>query len=278
MADFALPQGSLEDEADSEPQSPLSPGVSNIRSSIAKSSLTQASEVVVHRVNLANFDETVAAVPGASRAGSKQSMSRAGSKQSMSTPEPGARMGSKSSAVPGEVRRMGSKSSLGGDGDRPGSAGRGSSSSMTRQTSDGGTVRALTSQEVVKRNKDAVAWFSNAKNVNKHHRSIEDTEDLLQKARDRREKGGDIIVRRESKQLPLEEPKQASSSSSSTAKPGRARRTVDAASLWGPKPVKKKEPDVPVPEKKSCMRGDVQVGSTGENGLLARLRRRSTIN
>jgi hypothetical protein len=158
-----------------------------------------------------------------------------------------------------------------------------------------GQVRNLSQQEIVKRNKDAVDWFRASRAINRNIRSIEDTEELLTNARERRKSGTDFTSRRKSKEIPLglpkpdakattEAPKQEEEEEAQSKQPARIERkrsVVDPAALWAAKPVApkpKEEPKIERPKVPACMRGQVQVGETGENGLLARLRRRKTVH
>jgi len=159
------------------------------------------------------------------------------------------------------------------------------SSSLTRSTPDAPQVRNLSSQEIVKRNKDAVAWFRNSRAINRKTRSIEDTDTLLAQARERRAKGSDQLGRQKSKEIPLGDSSPQNEETEAPAQPDAApqRRCIDPALLWGAKPLLPKTKEAPkhweILSKATGvgMGGKVQFGETGENGLLARLRRRKTV-
>jgi len=185
----------------------------------------------------------------------------------------------------------------------------------TSAGSEAPEVRNLGSQEVVRRNRDAVDWFRNSRSVNRKVRSIEDTETLLAQARERRDNGADLITREAAKEIPLgkafeakqkEMPKAALTLAKAfgaklaetpkaeqkevndteqkvvaTAQPEvRARRILDPKTMYAAKP--KEEPKkVEVAEnapRTSCMRGDVTTGVVGPGGLLARLRLKAAAN
>merc|ERR1712178_107700 len=255
--------------------SPLSP----IKSAVANSSMSQPKIAMVHRVRLRNFDE-------------KGEPARRTITRRHSAPDASAHLS-------GTDARMRSNSlscaggSLVGE-SSPGSRRPQSAGATVRSSLVGGceimpeepTMRNLSSQEVSKRNRDAAEWFRAARSINHKIRSIEETEALLSIARDRRA-SGEVNVRRKSKESLLF----ASPEPEEKAAPApeiKRRRSVDAADLWGAKPkaAKPKEEEAKpeilaalnmVKNPKSCMRGNVTVGETGENGLLARLRRRKTV-
>lgn len=230
-----------------EPLSPCSP---TIPGAIAKSSLAQAGTHIVHRVNLKKFDENGVA--------DNRLLARR-----FSTPA-GDELPSRGAGEP--MRRINSLSMF-GDG-TPGDL---------EKMKELAKTRSLSTLEIVKRNKDAVEWFRQSKKVNRKVRSIEETEDMLSKARERRENGEEIVIRRKTIEKPADDDKPAESEAAAASDGKPVKKKMDAAALWGPKPIRKKSKEEAPPKRTSCMRGDVQVGASGENGLLARLRRRSTI-
>jgi len=259
------------------PFSPMSP----IKSAVANSSISQPKVAMVHRVRLRNFDE-------------KGEPQRRTITRRHSAPD---------ASVGAYRRRSNSLSCAGGSlvgESSPGSRRPQSAGATVRSSSVGGcdvtaeepTMRNLSSQEVSKRNRDAAEWFRAARSINHKVRSIEDTEAILSMARDRRASGA-VNVRRKSKDILLGgQESQGTTTEQEKAAPApevKRRRSVDAADLWGAKPKKKMipreeeaKPEVlaalaMVKNPKSCMRGNVTVGETGENGLLARLRRRKTV-
>jgi len=140
-------------------------------------------------------------------------------------------------------------------------------------------VRNLSSQEMVKRNKDAVEWFRASRAINRNVRSIEDADTLLAQARERRANGTDRLSRRPSKEIPLSEPQKEEAEAPAQLDVPRKRRSIDPALLWGAKPLLKKEAPKhwEMLATVTAMRGNVTVGATGENSLLERLRRHKTI-
>jgi len=264
-----------DDIRQASPTSPTSP----LTKAVVKNSITQPGVSVVYRVRLRQFAEgerkegEAEAPKRMTRRFSTGSCLPAGNGKEVkraSTLEPWSGLDQVEFAVAAQPEVVGRA-------DRPNSAG---------AALEPPKVRALSSHEVVKRNKDAVEWFRASRAINRNVRSIEDTSTLLEQARERRANGTDFVSRRAtSKELPLgstkEEESVAAPSGSAGAAAAPKRRSLDAAALWGAKPIKKKDPaEEPKPpaEKQSCMRGNVQVGATGENGLLARLRRRSTVH
>jgi len=266
------------------PTSPTSP----IKHAVAQSLNSQPKVAIVHRVRLRNFDEKGEPARMIARHNSNDGTS--------GSPPDVPAYRTRSNSVP---RNVGSSSST-----RPQSAGatvRSSSVVGCDISTDAPKVRNLSSQEVAERGKDAAEWFRASRSINQKIRSIEDTETLLSMARERRASTAcgapSLNIRRKSKQIPLGDappsgrpPAIPTTEKEPPVKEVRKRRTVDAAALWGAKPVRaKKEPEEEAkPEvlaaldiggvKKTCMRGAVTVGETGENGLLARLRRRKTVD
>lgn len=269
--------GAPETMARKAPFSPMSP----IKSAVANSSISQPKVATVHRVRLRNFDE-------------KGEPTRRTITRRHSAPDATVHL-----AGTDARRRSNSLSCAGGSlvgESSPGSRRPQSAGATVRSSSVGGcditpeepTMRNLNSQEVSKRNRDAAEWFRAARSINHKIRSIEETETLLSMARDRRANGA-VNVRRKSKEsLFLAEEASAEKEKAAPAPELKKRRSVDAADLWGAKPKAAKpkqeeaKPEVlaalaMVKNPKSCMRGNVTVGETGENGLLARLRRRKTV-
>lgn len=261
-----------DDIRQASPTSPTSP----LTKAVVKNSITQPGVSVVHRVRLRQFAEgerkegEAEAPKRMTRRFSTGSCLPEGTGKEVkraSTLEPWSGLDQIEFAVAAQPEVVGRA-------DRPSSAG---------AAMEPPKVRALSSNEVIKRNKDAVEWFRASRAINRNVRSIEDTSTLLEQARERRANGTDFVSRRTtSKELPLGSTKEeavAAPVAGAAAAP--KRRSLDAAALWGAKPIKKKDPaEEPKPpaDKPSCMRGNVQVGATGENGLLARLRRRSTVH
>jgi len=152
-------------------------------------------------------------------------------------------------------------------------------------------TRTLSYEEIGEKNEQAVQWFRASRAINRNVRSIEETEELLVKARHRRASG--IKLRDAKKTSGAEqtaakvESKRHTLTSEPEIKPNPVkppenaapgRRTVDPMALWA-KPQTRNAPPPPQlakPKECSFMRGSVTVGDQGENGLLARLRRKKS--
>jgi len=258
------PSGMDDDIA--EPVSPCSPLTSAV---IRSSKAAKSGVAVVHRVSLRKFDEAAE-----SREPVKRLITRRITSDSLASDID-------------EENKLSARGVKITDGPATMASPCAGSVRPPRPVSAGTVVREVGSQEMVKRNRDAVDWFRASRAINRNIRSIEDTETLLEQARERRANGTTASSRRPSKEIPLGRQQESAVAAAPKAEEKVVkRRSFDAAALWGAKPIKKEEPKpepkpagTPKNEKKnSCMRGDVQVGETGENGLLARLKRRSTIN
>jgi hypothetical protein len=268
-------------------QTPTSP-ISPLTSAVKHRSIPEPEVAIVHRVRLRNFDEGVQAEPDCRIVRRFSTISC-----SSSTPEkePMCRFSTvepiPSADLPDPT--AGARPASAG---RPGSAGLQRPASAGSQSADAPKVRNLSSEEIIKRKNDTVDWFRASRAINRNIRSIEDAETLLAQARERRSNGTDYLTRKKSKEIPLgdasetlpdgkddEARRQKETHSVAAAHPPRPRRNVDPSALWAAKPKSKpQEESKPEVNNKCCMRGNVQVGEQGENGLLARLRRRRTIS
>lgn len=257
---------SPEEEAVQEAREPPSP-TSPLTHTIKKSAAAQPRVAIVHRVRLRNFQE------GADQSEPGKIARRFSTGSSLTVC---------SDSLPLPQRRSSEPVLRSSSFERPQSAGPSVRLTNGQWEVDQPQVRQLESKEVARRSKEAVDWFRASRAINRKVRSIEDTDTLLAKARERRASGGaEQFGRKKSKEIPLGEPQvNPVKATEKTEEP--RRRCVDPAALWAAKPLlakpKEEEPKPVVVEKKSCMRGNVTVGQTGENGLLARLRRRKTVS
>jgi len=274
--------GKDEDIAMKVPLSPISP----LSKVVKQSAMMQPTEAVVHRVKLREFDERNLpgrsivrrntmpgglAADGDSRRRSS-SLSAAGG--ALTNNEVSRRPTSEQSSRPQLSAR---------------SSGEQSTTSERAPSADAPQARNLSSQEVTKRNTDTTEWFKSSRAINRRIRSIEDTETLVAKARERRESGILSGARPPRAPMPMAIADAAAEQKEAQAEAPAAtvRRVVDPALLWGAKAMRAKpvqeevKPEVQEAlqmKKGTAMRGNVTVGVVGENGLLARLRRRNTIN